>query len=547
MAMLDVDFLVIGSGLAGANAALRLASGGTVLLVSMRGIADAATVYAQGGIASVVSDEDSLDAHVKDTLEAGAGLCDAAAVRSIVADGPSAIARLASLGVLFDRDESGYSLGREGGHSNRRILHAKDLTGREIMRALQERLVNLPRVRVLTEHTAIDLITRRKLGRGASDRCLGAYVLDNTTGEVKTVRARATLLATGGAGKAYLYTSNPDVSTGDGVAMAFRAGARVGNMEFYQFHPTVLFHPHAKSFLISEALRGEGGVLRRRDGRALMRGVHPLGDLAPRDVVARAIDREMKRSGDDCVWLDMRGLDPAFVVSRFPNIHAACLALGIDMTKTPIPVVPAAHYMCGGVRTGLSGETEVPGLWAAGETACTGLHGANRLASNSLLEATVISERAAAAMLEDVRGIEHDAGLPEWDPGSAADPDEMVVVSHNWDELRRAMWSYVGIVRSDRRLERAAARVQMLREEIQEYHWNFKVTADLVELRNLATVAELIVASARRRRESRGLHFNIDVPEPSAEWCVDSVARRSARGGITWLEGARHDVASSTT
>lgn len=545
MTTLDVDFLVIGSGLAGANAALRLAGGGSVLLATKRGAIDAATVYAQGGIASVMSQDDSLDSHVKDTLAAGAGLCREDVVRSIVGEGPRAIQRLVALGVLFDRDASGYDLGREGGHSARRILHSKDLTGREIMRALHERLVTLGNVRLLTEHTAVDLITRRRLGLAGADRCLGAYVLDNSTGEVHTVRAKATLVATGGAGKVYLYTSNPDVATGDGVAMAYRAGAAIANMEFFQFHPTVLFHPHAKSFLISEALRGEGGVLRRRDGRPLMQGVHPLADLAPRDVVARAIDREMKRSGDDCVMLDMRGLDPAFVVSRFPNIHAACLALGIDMTKTPIPVVPAAHYLCGGVRTGLVGETDVPGLWVAGESACTGLHGANRLASNSLLEAAVMSERAAKAMLADVPGVAHDTAVPAWDPGGAADPDEMVVVSHNWDELRRAMWSYVGVVRSDRRLERAAARVRMLQEEIQEYYWNFKLTADLVELRNLSTTADLIVASAQRRRESRGLHFNIDAPDPSVQWQRDTVLRRTARGVIAWDESVPDAVASS--
>jgi L-aspartate oxidase len=511
----DVDFLIIGSGLAGLNAALRLAEHGKVLVVTKRNVGDSNTAWAQGGIASVMGDDDSIEEHLQDTLIAGAGLCNEAAVRSIVEDGPHAIERLVQLGVSFDTNQGGFDLTREGGHSRRRVLHARDVTGREIARAVEQRARANSNITMLSDHIAIDLIVR-----GA---CVGAYVLDSSTGEVHTVRAKSTLLATGGAGKAYLYTSNPDVATGDGVAMAYRAGAAIANMEFFQFHPTCLYHPQARTFLISEALRGEGGILKRKDGHAFMRDVHPLADLAPRDIVARAIDAEMKRSGDDNVVLDMTHLDPAFIVGHFPNIHATCLALGIDITKQPIPVVPAAHYMCGGVQTDVRGATTVKGLWVAGETGCTGLHGANRLASNSLLEAAVISERAAADMLEHSQSL---PAIPDWNPGHAVDPDERVVVAHSWDELRRAMWNYVGIVRSDKRLERAAQRVAHLTQEIREYYWHVKVFHDLIELRNLATVAHLIVASALARRESRGLHFNIDVPETSAT-AKDTILRRA--------------------
>jgi L-aspartate oxidase len=537
---LDVDYLVIGSGLAGLSAALRLAESGKVAVVTKRGIGDSATAWAQGGIASVMSDDDSFDAHVKDTLEAGAGLCRDDVVRSIVGDGPRAIERLVGLGVRFDRGDDGFDLTREGGHSARRILHARDLTGLAIARALEQRAMREPRIRILQHHIAVDLITGRRVGLpGGKDRCLGAYVLDTEGGVVETIRAQATLLASGGAGKVYLYTSNPDVATGDGVAMAFRAGAAIANMEFFQFHPTCLYHPQAKSFLISEALRGEGGVLRRRDGTAFMKSVHPLGDLAPRDIVARAIDLELKRSGDDYVQLDMTGRDPAFIASRFPNIYTACLALGIDITKSPIPVVPAAHYMCGGVLTTPSGATDVPGLWAAGETACTGLHGANRLASNSLLEGAVVSERAAVEMTRFARDVSGAESIPDWDPGNAVDPEEMVMVSHNWDELRRAMSSYVGIVRTDKRLARAAARIQLLQDEIDEYYWNFKLQNDLVELRNLALVAQLIVASAQHRRESRGLHHNLDLPELDERWKKDTVVRRGPGKAMIFADERR--------
>ncbi|MEZ4272801.1 MAG: L-aspartate oxidase, partial [Myxococcota bacterium] len=433
---LDVDFLVIGSGLAGLNAALELAEHGQVLVLTKRGVSDSATANAQGGIASVMDETDSIAAHMQDTMQAGAGLCRAEVVQSILTAGPSAVETLIRRGVVFDRGATGFDLTREGGHSARRVLHAQDITGREIDRALRARSEATSNIRMLTHHIAVDLITVRKLSQSDTNCCMGAYVLDTTTGKVITVRAKATLLATGGAGKVYLYTSNPDVATADGVAMAYRAGADIANMEFLQFHPTCLYHPHAKSFLISEALRGEGGILRRRDGEAFMGEVHPMRDLAPRDIVARAIDREMKRSGDDYVMLDMTHKDPAFIAARFPNIHTSCLSLGIDMTKTPIPVVPAAHYLCGGVCTNLQGESTLAGLWAAGETACTFLHGANRLASNSLLEAAVMSYRASLGMRDYVKRVGQEIEVPEWDSGDAADPDEEVVVSHNWQELR---------------------------------------------------------------------------------------------------------------
>lgn len=523
--MRDTDFLVIGSGLAGLNAALRLASAGSVTVVTKRELHDSATSWAQGGIASVMGEHDSFDNHVRDTLAAGAGLCDEAAVRSIVEDGPQAIERLIELGVEFDRYGEGYDLTKEGGHSKRRILHSQDITGREIARALHERANAAPGITLLTDAIAVDLITADRSGPAGSNRCLGAYVLSSRTRQVEAIRAKATLIAAGGAGKVYLYTSNPDIATGDGIAMAYRAGASVSNMEFFQFHPTCLYHPQAKSFLISEALRGEGGTLRMKDGSPLMKGVHPLGDLAPRDIVARAIDRAMKRTGADHVNLDMTGVSPAYITERFPNIHRACLALGIDMTTMPIPVVPAAHYCCGGVRTDVRGATDLPGLWVAGESGSTGLHGANRLASNSLLEAAVVSERAAHDMAQYAEGARPNP-VDEWDPGDATDPDEMVVVSHNWDELRRTMWNYVGIVRSDKRLARASARLDLLEDEIHEYYWDFKLTHDLIELRNLATVARLIIDSARMRRESRGLHFNIDCPATAPE-ARDTVLRRS--------------------
>ncbi len=530
---IETDFLIIGSGLAGLNAALRLAREGRVVVLSKKHAGESNTAYAQGGLASVMAEEDSFESHAHDTLEAGADLCRPSVVNTIVAEGPNAVERLISHGVNFDSGSHGFDLTREGGHRNRRILHAQDITGREIDRALRQAVSQHDQITVLADHMAIDLISQR-MADAPKRRCAGAYVLHSRSQEVITITAKATLLATGGAGKVYLYTSNPDVSTGDGVAMAYRAGATIANMEFFQFHPTCLYHPHAKSFLISEALRGEGGILRRQDGDPFMQGVHPMADLAPRDIVARAIDREMKRTGDDHVCLDMTAHSPAFIANRFPNIHSACLALGIDMARAAIPVVPAAHYMCGGVRSTVRGQTAVEGLWVAGESGCTGLHGANRLASNSLLEAAVVSEWAAEDMSTYAEEMKLPKSVREWDSGQAITPDEQVVVSHNWDELRRTMWNYVGIVRSDKRLERAYKRIQMLQEEIHDYYWSFRLTPDLVELRNLATVGQLIIGCAQQRRESRGLHYNIDTPTRGSESVYETTAKRVSQNEALW-------------
>ena len=513
---LESDFLVIGSGIAGLSFALQAANHGSVAIVTKRDIAESATKYAQGGIASVFSAEDSFDAHVDDTLVAGAGICHEDVVRMVVEEGPQTIRNLIEWGVKFTTSGADYDLTREGGHSARRILHAEDITGREIERALVEAVTQHPNVEVFEHHIAIDLITSAKIGRKSDDenRCLGAYVLDIKGGGVKTFASKVTLLASGGAGKVYLYTCNPDVASGDGVAMAYRAGATIANMEFMQFHPTTLFHPLAKSFLISEAVRGEGAILRRRDGTAFMEKYHKLKDLAPRDIVARAIDNEMKTSGDDCVFLDITHEPSDFVRSRFPNIYQTCMEFGLDMTKDWLPVVPAAHYLCGGVKVNDNAETDIPGLYAIGETAFTGLHGGNRLASNSLLEAAVYAGRAYRHSSQILPSIQTNCSeLPPWDSGTATNSDEMVVVSQNWDEIRRTMWNYVGIVRSDKRLERAMRRIRLIRDEIDEYYWNFIITSDLVELRNIATVAELIVNCAQQRKESRGLHYTIDYPD----------------------------------
>ena len=510
------DFLVIGSGIAGLSFALRAAEHGSVIVVTKKGTAESATNYAQGGIAAVLGPEDSFEAHVRDTLIAGAGLCDESAVRFVVEHGPDAARSLIELGVRFDPSERapGYDLGREGGHSQRRVLHASDFTGQEIERVLVERCEAHPRIELLSNRISVDLVTTQKLGLPGRARICGAYVLDPDTGAVESFRARIVLLATGGCGKTYLYTSNPDIASGDGIAMAFRAGATIANMEFIQFHPTCLYHPDARSFLISEAVRGEGAVLRNRAGEAFMRRYDPRADLAPRDVVARSIDFELKRSGDDCVYLDCTAMDPGFARSRFPNIYERCLRYGFDLTKQPLPVVPAAHYCCGGVRTDLRGESDIENLFAAGEVASTGLHGANRLASNSLLEGVVFARAAAEESTSRLhRGVAEPPPFPEWDPGRAVDPTEAVLVNANWDEIRRLMWNYVGIVRSDKRLDRARRRIVNLAREIREYYWNFVLTPDLVELRNLATVAELIIRSASLRHESRGLHFTVDYPD----------------------------------
>ncbi len=511
-------FLVIGSGIAGLSFALRASKKGPVTIITKTDAFESSTNYAQGGIATVWSGEDTFESHIEDTHRAGAGLCHTDTVDLVVRDAPARIRELIAWGVEFTRRTgmTDFDLHREGGHSRRRIFHAKDLTGREVERALLERARENRRIKIFEHHMAINLITRQKLSsfdHPGVDEVLGAYVLDRKKGEIHTFVADATVLATGGSGKVYLYTSNPDVATGDGVALAYRAGATISNMEFVQFHPTCLYHPLAKSFLISEAVRGEGAVLLNRAGKRFMEGVHPMKELAPRDIVARAIDAELKRTGEDCVFLDIRFKGAAFIRKHFPNIHGTCLEYGIDMTKEPLPVVPAAHYQCGGIQTNLHGETDIQRLFALGECACTGLHGANRLASNSLIEALVFShravQRAATAYVGKPRARME---IPNWDPGKAQEPDEAVVVSHNWDEIRRTMWNYVGIVRSNKRLLRALDRIELLKREISEYYWNFKVTGDLLELRNICTVAELIVRCAMQRKESRGLHTTIDYP-----------------------------------
>ncbi|MDR6857160.1 L-aspartate oxidase [Variovorax guangxiensis] len=516
MASHDFDVLIVGSGLAGLSAALHLAATHRVAVITKRALADGASQWAQGGIAAVLGEDDSLQSHVDDTLVAGAGLCDLAATRFVVEHAPEAIAWLRELGVPFSLENGELHLTREGGHSQRRIAHVTDATGAAVQRTLIDTVRRTPKVTLFEQHTLVDLITGSKLGL-KDPACLGLYALDEATDEVLTFRAPHTILATGGAGKVYLYTTNPDTATGDGIAAAWRAGCRVANMEFIQFHPTCLYHPHAKSFLISEAVRGEGGLLKLPDsagGTRFMPAHDERAELAPRDVVARAIDFEMKKHGLDCVHLDISHQSPAFLHEHFPNILARCAELGIDITRDPIPVVPAAHYTCGGVLTDLAGRTDVPGLHAIGETACTGLHGANRLASNSLLECMVFARAAAQAIAE--APVRADAALPAWDDSRVTDADETVVISHNWDELRRFMWDYVGIVRTNKRLERAAHRIALLEREIHEFYAHFHVTRDLLELRNLVQVAELIVRSAQARRESRGLHFSRDYPSLAA-------------------------------
>lgn len=529
--IVESDFLVIGSGIAGLSFALQAADHGRVAVVTKRETAESATRYAQGGIASVFSEEDSFDAHIQDTMVAGAGICHEDVVKMVVEEGPDTIRNLIEWGVKFTTKGEEYDLTREGGHSARRILHAEDITGREIERALVAAVNQNPNINVYEHHIAIDLITCAKIARQpvADNCCVGAHVLDIKSGKVLTFASRITLLASGGAGKVYLYTCNPDVASGDGVAMAYRAGATVANMEFMQFHPTTLFHPLAKSFLISEAVRGEGAILRRRDGTAFMEKYHPLKDLAPRDIVARAIDNEMKTYGEDCVYLDITHEPADFVRSRFPNIYQTCMEFGLDMTREWLPVVPAAHYLCGGISVNIDGETDIPGLYAIGEASFTGLHGANRLASNSLLEAAVYAGRAArhASQALHQRPPVNRAAIPEWDSGTATNSDEMVVVSQNWDEIRRFMWNYVGIVRSTKRLERAMRRIKLIQDEIEEYYWNFNITSDLVELRNISTVAELIVTCAQMRKESRGLHYTIDYPDRNdGEWQKDTVIKK---------------------
>lgn len=516
---LSFDVLIIGSGAAGLSLALRLPSDIKVGLVAKRELEEGNTLYAQGGISAVLDARDSVDSHVEDTLDAGAGLCDENVVRLVVEHGPDNIRWLFEEGVEFTRTpatgNSGYHLTREGGHSHRRVVHAADATGQAVETTLVRQLDAHPNVGVFEHHIAVDLVAaEHRDGRRVQKRCHGAYLLNIKTEEVVAVSARCVVMATGGASKVYLYTSNPDVATGDGIAMAWRAGCRVANMEFIQFHPTCLYHPAAKSFLISEAVRGEGGRLLLPDGSRFMDQFDDRAELAPRDIVARAIDHEMKRLGIDCVYLDVSH-KPADEIERlFPTIHHRCLELGFDMRKQPLPVVPAAHYTCGGIKTDTKARTDLNGLYAIGETAYTGLHGANRMASNSLLECLVFSEVALADIQKelqrsDIPTIE----IAPWDESRVTDSDEEVVVSHNWDELRRFMWDYVGIVRSNKRLERARRRINLLRHEINEYYGNFRVSNDLLELRNLVDVADLIIKSAQRRRESRGLHYNIDFPD----------------------------------
>jgi L-aspartate oxidase len=531
--MKTFDHVVVGSGIAGLTYALKVAAtGATVAIVTKKSRADSNTAWAQGGIACVTSSEDSVALHVKDTLIAGDGLCHEEVVRTIISEGPERIAELVELGMNFDErtapdGQREPDLGREGGHSKRRILHAKDATGLEIEKTLLAAVAAHPNITVLENRIAVDLITTGKLGYAMQDSCVGLYVLEEATGNVETIRTDVTVLATGGCGRVYLYTTNPDIATGDGVAMAWRAGASVANMEFMQFHPTCLYHPKAKSFLITEAVRGEGGILTDAQGRRFMEKYDPRLELAPRDVVARAIDAEMKRTGSPCVYLDISHKSAEFLRERFPMIHDKCLELGIDITRGRIPVVPAAHYQCGGVKTDLNGETSLRGLYAVGEVACTGLHGANRLASNSLLEALVMAHRASVKACRNHHRQETEVQLPEWRPGKVSDVDEMVVIYHNWDEIRRLMWDYVGIVRTDKRLQRAATRLRNLQNEIQDFYWNFRITADLLELRNLATTASLIVDCAISRKESRGLHYTLDYPvHDDAKFLRDTLLRR---------------------
>jgi len=515
--MLRCDVLIIGSGLAGLTSALKLADHKKVLIVSKREILDSSSQWAQGGVAAVMSVDDSIESHIKDTEFVGGGLTDPKVARFVASHGKEAIQWLTDLNVPFSRDETTqqFHLTKEGGHSHRRVVHAKDATGKAIQKTLSEKVKAHPNITILENHIAVDLITEKKslkVEKIKSNRCLGAYVLNNKTGKVMTVASQETILAAGGVSKVYLYTTNPDVSTGDGVAMAWRAGCRVANMEFIQFHPTCLYHPKAKSFLISEIVRGEGGLLKLPDGSRFMDEYDERGELASRDIVARAIDFEMKKRGIDCVYLDISHKSPDFIKSQFPTIYARCLELGIDITKEWIPVVPAAHYSCGGVMTNLSGQTDLAHLYAIGETAYTGLHGANRLASNSLLECLVFGDAVAKHILHSkIESSSFD--LPRWDESRVTDADEEILITHTWNELRRFMWNYVGIVRTNKRLSRALHRIHMLRDEVHEFYTNFKVSHNLIELRNLLQVAELIVESAIARHESRGLHFSRDYPK----------------------------------
>lgn len=518
----NFDVLIIGTGAAGLTLALQMPNHLQVAVLSKAKIGAGSTKWAQGGIAAVLESSDSLESHVDDTLIAGAGLCDEEAVRFVVERGPEAIEQLITLGVDFDKadklaeDGYGYHLTREGGHSHRRIIHAADATGRAVQHTLNDRVREAKNIHIFTDYMAIDLITNRNLKKDYkpdSEQVHGAYVLNLKLDRVETLSAKATVIATGGASRVYQYSSNPDAATGDGIAMAWRAGCRVTNMEFNQFHPTCLYNPEAKTYLITEAMRGEGAILRLPDGEAFMERYDSRAELAPRDIVARAIDAEMKRLGVAHLYLDITHRDPDFVISHFPNIYRHCLEFDIDITRDPIPIVPAAHYTCGGIKVDVDGRTDVDRLYAIGECSATGLHGANRMASNSLLECLVYGQSAARHIADMIKDIPQLALVRDWDESQVANSDEMVVVTHNWAEVRRFMWDYVGIVRTDKRLARAKNRVDLLSKEIEEYYGNFRVTADLLELRNLVTVADLIVRSAQKRKESRGLHYTVDYPD----------------------------------
>jgi L-aspartate oxidase len=533
------DFLVIGSGIAGLSYALKVAQLGKVTIITKKKVQKTNTALAQGGIAAVFSGVDSFELHVKDTLESGDGLCNKEVAKMVIKNGPDRIKDLVKQGARFNRDGKGefdFSLSQEGGHSAKRIVYAHDLTGKEIEDALIKNVEKHQNITILEDHIAVNLISYSSSVRNGlvvkqhENICCGAYVLNNKTGKVDTISSKITLLSTGGASKVYLYTSNPDIATGDGIAMAYRAGASITNLEFVQFHPTCLYHPEAKNFLISEAVRGEGAFLLDQNGNRFMEKYSKDKELACRDIVARAIDNELKKSGADSVFLDISHKESEFIQNRFPNIYAKCLQYRIDITKGPIPVVPAAHYMCGGVATDLDGKTDIQQLYAVGEVACTGFHGANRLASNSLLEALVYSDKAFQASKAEFNSSKNGVNVEfeAWDETGTTNSDEAIVVSHNWDEIRRLMWNYVGIVRSDKRLQRAFRRIKNIQEEINKYYWDFKITSDLIELRNLALVAELIIRSALMRKESRGLHYNIEYPDKDDEnWLKHTILKKT--------------------
>jgi len=515
--MIEYDFVVVGTGVSGLSFALEASKYGSVAVITKRASENSNTTWAQGGICCVADDEDSFESHIADTVDAGAGLCDHDIVKTIVESAPSAIEKMVNIGVQFDRNSSGrYELGKEGGHSQRRILHSKDTTGKEISEKLIYSAKQSENIEIFEHHFAIDIITTEKLGVSGTNEVAGIYVLNESTGEILTFRSDKVVLCTGGCGRVYLYTTNPNIATGDGLAMAYRAGAEISNMEFIQFHPTCLYHHELKNFLISEAVRGEGGKLIGKDGNEFMHKYDPRGSLAPRDIVARAIDHEIKKTGQPCVYVDIRHKSREYIEERFPNIYKTCLSVNIDPAIDPIPVVPAAHYQCGGVKTDVDGKTSINGLYAIGEVACTGLHGANRLASNSLLEGAVMAFRAVENInTENKKNRPKNKNLiiPDWTSGEAEDVDELVVIYHNWDEIRRLMGDYVSIVRTNKRLKRAATRLLNLRKEVQEFYWNFKICSELLELRNLVDTASLVVNCAQRRKESRGLHYTLDFPD----------------------------------